>query len=180
MQNFIKTYDDTVSKDLCQNLIHDFETRIHHHEKVITKEINFTQINLLDHQEWHHYVQKLVNVFTEYINKYISDCNIGDSVFPEKYSFEAVRMKRYLPNGEEQFLPHVDVNDHMSAKRFLAFFIYLNDNDAGNTTFPNFKINVQPKQGKMLIFPPMWTHMHAGEPPVDSPKYIIGSYLHYK
>jgi len=25
----------------------------------------------------------------------------------------------------------------------------------------------------------MWPWLHAGEPPIDKPKYIIGSYLHY-
>ena len=35
------------------------------------------------------------------------------------------------------------------------------------------------KKGDMLMFPPMWTHLHAGEKPIDKPKYMVGSYLHY-
>jgi len=38
---------------------------------------------------------------------------------------------------------------------------------------------VKPETGRMLMFPPMWTHLHAGTKPIEKPKYIIGSYLHY-
>jgi len=35
------------------------------------------------------------------------------------------------------------------------------------------------KKGSILIFPPLWTHLHSGLKPIDKPKYIVGSYLHY-
>ena len=39
--------------------------------------------------------------------------------------------------------------------------------------------NREPEAGKLLMFPPLWTHKHAGTMPIKEPKYIIGSYLHY-
>ena len=45
--------------------------------------------------------------------------------------------------------------------------------------FPKLKHEVKCKKGTMLMFPPMWTHLHAGLKPIDKPKYIVGSYLHY-
>jgi len=29
------------------------------------------------------------------------------------------------------------------------------------------------------MFPPMWPWLHAGQKPINKPKYIVGSYLHY-
>jgi len=29
------------------------------------------------------------------------------------------------------------------------------------------------------MFPPLWTHPHAGLKPISNAKYIIGGYLHY-
>ena len=60
-------------------------------------------------------------------------------------------------------------------------FIYLNNNEKGQTV-------VNPKDGKfvsfctrgsILLFPPLWPWMHTGMSPIDTPKYIVGSYLHY-
>ena len=34
-----------------------------------------------------------------------------------------------MPNDIDEFNDHVDVGNHESAKRFLAFFFYLNDTD---------------------------------------------------
>ena len=100
-------------------------------------------------------------------------------MFPSRYGFEEFRLKRYLPNDIDEFRNHVDVSNYENARRFLVFFLYLDDNEKGHTTFPQSNISVQPKAGRILMFPPMWTHLHAGTKPVDKPKYIIGSYLHY-
>ena len=39
-------------------------------------------------------------------------------------------MKKYMPNNIDEFKEHVDVSDYASARRFLVFFLYLDDNDA--------------------------------------------------
>ena len=90
-----------------------------------------------------------------------------------------MRLKRYLPNGVDQFGNHVDVADLESARRFLVFFLYLDDNDGGSTTFPDYDVTSKCKKGSLLMFPPLWPWLHAGEKPIDKPKYILGSYLHY-
>ena len=69
--------------------------------------------------------------------------------------------------------------DYASAKRFLVFFLYLKDNKEGYTSFPEYDLKVKPKAGRLLMFPPLWTYKHIGHKPIEVPKYIIGSYLHY-
>ena len=88
-------------------------------------------------------------------------------------------MKRYEPNDIDEFKEHVDVGDYDSARRFLVFFLYLDSNKEGATSFSNFDIAIKPKAGRLLMFPPTWTYLHTGHKPIDKNKYIIGSYLHY-
>ena len=99
--------------------------------------------------------------------------------WPEKYGFEQVRFKKYEDNDKDEFREHVDVTDYNSARRFLVFFLYLNNNDGGETTFPEYDIKIKPETGKVLMFPPLWTYKHTAEKPKNQPKYIVGSYLHY-
>ena len=87
-----------------------------------------------------------------------------------------------MPNDIDEFAAHVDVGNQESAKRFLAFFFYLNEteNESGCTEFPHYQLRVVPKTSRMLVFPPMWNYLHAGRKVTgNTPKYTMGSYLHY-
>jgi hypothetical protein len=88
-------------------------------------------------------------------------------------------MKRYLANNTDEFAYHVDVQNYASARRFLVFFLYCDDNKAGQTIFNDMNINISCTKASLLMFPPLWTYLHSGSIPIDKPKYIIGSYLHY-
>jgi len=178
--NFIKVYNDVISPELSQQLISMFEESENQHEDIVLEgHRSFKQVTLQNHPEWKPFTEQLSERFFMYIEQYMKDCNITDKMFPEQFAFEQFRMKRYLPNDIDEFDNHVDVGNIDSAKRFLVFFLYLNDNEGGQTEFPQHDISVQPVTGKMVMFPPMWTHLHAGRKPINTPKYIIGSYLHY-
>ena len=87
-----------------------------------------------------------------------------------------------MPNDEDQFKVHVDVVRSMgdSAKRFLVFILYLSDvEEGGETSIPRYNLKVKPKQARLLMFPPFWTHPHKGEKVIKGTKYTIMSYLHY-
>jgi hypothetical protein len=99
-------------------------------------------------------------------------------MWPDKYGYETIRMKRYLANDYDRFDYHVDVKDYATARRFLAFFIYLNDVEEGGETEFLFG-RVKPKMGRLVMFPPMWPWFHAGQKPVSGTKYFIQSYCHY-
>ena len=88
-------------------------------------------------------------------------------------------MKRYLPNNKDQFKAHVDVQNYDTARRFLVFFLYCSDNEAGQTLFNELDINTHCTKASLLMFPPLWPYLHSGVKPINTPKYIIGSYLHY-
>jgi len=190
MDNYIKVYDDVIDETSCKELISKFEDEHEMYETVHQEEgdsaISFEQLNLFT-QGWTDVQKGLLDLFQDYIVHYKLDCNIYDKMWPEKYGYEAVRMKRYLSNDYDRFDPHVDVMNHESARRFLAFFIYLNDvEEGGETKFMNINTpgtyipyDVKPKRGRLLMFPPTWQYYHAGLKPVSNRKYIIHSYCHY-
>ena len=77
-------------------------------------------------------------------------------------------------------MDHVDVGDYISARRFLVFFVYLNDvKEGGETEFPTLDLQVSPECGTILVFPATWTFLHRGNVPISNDKYILGSYKHY-
>ena len=93
---------------------------------------------------------------------------------------ENVHFKKYEANGLDVFKNHVDVIDPGPlSKRFLVFIMYLSDvEEGGETTIPRYNIKCKPKAGRLLMFPPYWTHPHQGEQVIKGTKYIMMTYLH--
>ena len=180
MKKYIKTYDNVLPMNLCKTLIDKFEQSQDQWVKTdLEGHRHFTEININQHNDWSNMVTGLYNVLKPYIAKYKEDCKITKTQWPDKFGFEQIRFKKYEPNNKDEFKSHVDVGDHASARRFLVFFLYLNNNFGGQTSFEEYDTVVQPERGKLLMFPPTWTYLHAGHKPLKTPKYIIGSYLHY-
>ncbi len=180
MKKYIKVYDNVLPEDQCQALIERFEVNKDQQVSTDLKDHrHFTEININQHKNWENVVSALYTTLRPYVDKYKSDCNIKEKQWPDKYGFEQIRFKRYLPNDKDEFKEHVDVGDYNSARRFLVFFLYLNSNFDGRTSFSEYDMQVYPKSGRLLMFPPTWTYLHSGYKPKLESKYIIGSYLHY-
>ena len=59
--------------------------------------------------------------------------------------------------------------------RHLTFIFYLNDVDEGWTQFYHGD-QVEPKTGRLLMFPSTWTYLHQGYPPKQN-KYIVTGWI---
>jgi len=192
MDKLIQVYDNVIDEVSCKELINKFENSHEYFETVHVEDdnnrISFEQITLVDHEEWASVQNGMLELFQDYILHYKVDTDVTKIQWPETYGYEAIRMKRYLNNDYDRFDPHVDVMNYPTAKRFLAFFIYLNDVDeGGETEFLHIKkpgtyipFKVEPKQGRLLMFPPMWPWLHAGHKPISGMKYLLHSYCHYE
>tara|TARA_B110000902_G_C13934831_1_gene447396 strand:+ start:40 stop:633 length:594 start_codon:yes stop_codon:yes gene_type:complete len=189
MNNYIQIYKNVISDEYCDELVKKFELNSDQHKindfrqgENIPNEgsTSFTSLNLNENSyKWIDDITKISEVYIKYLKQYKKDCDIKKSMWPSKCNFEEFRMKRYLPNDTDQFKAHVDVNNYNYARRFLVFFIYLNDNERGETNFPQLELASPCKKGSLIIFPPLWPWLHAGMKPINKPKYIMGSYLHY-
>jgi hypothetical protein len=185
MKHYISTYDNIISKTFCNELIEKFENNPQCYSVEDKSSQNwamhFTQINFYKHDIFKQEREKLDTIFREAVNHYVYDNQIEKAQWPSKFRFEQIRMKRYLPGGEDRFDLHVDVTDYNSARRFLVLFFYLNDEfEGGETVFPQLNIMVKPKAGRLIMFPPMWSWPHKANPILSGkPKYIVGTLLHY-
>ena len=161
MFNYVKIYNDVVSDSKCKELIDRFESDTKCHEiQNNGNETTLTQINLLNSSNtiWKDDANFLVNVIMEHVEKYKKDCDIKSFQWPDKFGIEPLKIKRYLPDTTDMFPDHVDVLDYKTARRFLIMFLYLNNNEGGQTiikpkddTFVSFC-----KRGSLLIFPSFW------------------------
>lgn len=180
MEKYIRVYKNVVSDEFCDKIVSKFEKNSSQMEIIENQSRpNFQQINLHKHEEWKKFCTTLQITFQKYLKEYKEDCGITEYHWPEQYGFEEYRMKRYMPNNNDQFKAHVDVQNYASARRFLVFFLYCDDNEAGQTLFNDFNISSKCVKGSLLMFPPLWPYLHSGLKPIKKPKYIIGSYLHY-
>jgi prolyl 4-hydroxylase len=181
-KSYITVYDEVLPADKCDYFIDKFENDKSVHEiQDNSHDATLTQINMLHSPEtiWREDVNFLMQTIGVVVDEYRNEHQLSSYQWPEKFALEPPKLKRYLPNTSDEFPPHVDVLDYETARRFLVVFFYLSDNMGGHTYFPTMDIEVECKKGSCLLFPPLWTHIHAGKAPVMTPKYIIGSYLQY-
>ena len=184
MDNMIIVYDDILDKEFCQRLIEKFEAT---DDKTVWNDYRkFSDTLLLENIEyWKDEIPVCLDAFTKIIEKYKDDLPWPDEhkkLFPKEYILEGIKLKKYSPNDIDEFPWHVDVITAETGLRFLAFFIYLDDNDAGETEFIENKtttISVKCIGGRAIMFPPMFPWVHCGRKPVNKPKYLLQSYLHY-
>ena len=175
IKDYITVYDDVITSKSCDDLVNFFEKNVEKSFKEEKKNKSFQELNL---QYFPQYRDETNELFKSFVDKYQKDNNIPDSCWPSSYELENTRFKKYLPNSNDRFDLHTDATIRETSTRFLAFFIYLTDNELGHTSFPTRDIKIQPKKGKLLMFPPNFCYPHIGEKVTDKPKYIIGNYCH--
>ena len=146
MEKWIKTYPKIFSKEECAGLIEWFEILDENNQLVQTKlegHREFDEVNLNDFREQTLKMQlDVYKRFDDILEKYKQDVNVHEKAFPEKSAWEEIRIKRYRA-GRGNFLDHVDVGNYISARRFLVFFVYLNNVDfGGETEFPTLDLQV--------------------------------------
>ncbi len=76
---------------------------------------------------------------------------------------------------------HIDGGSHDFADRQLVAVWYLNDvpGPGGETEFLYQQVKVQPQKGRLLLFPPFWTHVHRGVELQQGVKYIATTWLSF-
>lgn len=183
LEDYIRTYDYTLSDDVCKNTIKMYEELDEVEDWDRNGRPQFTQFNLTqyleenNHNDWGLIHNAFIESANLYVQKYMDDVDCRQ-FFPLKSSIEQFRIKKYRAGTDDRFDRHVDVGDYASARRFLCLFCYLNDVEQGGETAFD-EMTIKPKRGRLLIFPPTWTYPHAGLPTISNDKYIAGTYCHY-
>ena len=188
----VKTYRDSLGKSMCEKIISIFENS---DEKKIgitsmgenrntkrTMDIHSSQITKLS--EWRTIERILHKELNNKLEQYYYEINNGDNVNPFFLPYPSTtdsgfNIQKY-DKGDGFYKFHHDgcVGDE-GTYRTLTYLWYLNDvSEGGETEFKDFKI--KPEQGKLLIFPALWSYPHRGNMPLSSDKYIMTGWIYSK
>jgi len=97
--------------------------------------------------------------------------------FKGPFKDEGYQVQRYLPG--EYYHWHVDGGSHELSRRQLVALWYLNDcpGPGGETEFLHQQVSVRPERGKLVLFPPFWTHEHRAAVVRTGVKYIATTWV---
>jgi len=185
--------DNVLSVDFCEKVLGVFEKSKSHQmdgstgsginkEIKDSKDIHLYQlqsneskeIDLEFYQCLHDSTLRVVSELTNH------PCSIGwapDYLFNHDTGYQ---LQKTQPGG--RYVWHIENAQSIdcfktgSAARTLTYIIYLNDvpeDHGGSTGFLYQKLKVQPKAGRLVLFPPYWTHVHSGYPLEKGIKYIM-------
>ena len=175
--DFIKVYDDVLTEEECHKCIEIFKSgnekrEIENHTK------KFTQywMSENEHGKFLDIIRFKIGIYHSKYESYISERLDYKFIFPGTYEFEGFTIKRYVPELKEEFRRHTDTSTTETYSRFLSSLIYLNDVEEGGQTVFN-DVTINPKEGRLILFPPLWMFPHSGKMPISNIKYILTTYL---
>ncbi|HET7929786.1 MAG TPA: 2OG-Fe(II) oxygenase [Rhodanobacteraceae bacterium] len=181
LHDYVRWYDGALTPVFCEQLIASFNQSVPHHvrrergwraglDASAWTELDITPLSDAPLKEF------FFHQITEYLARYNTEVGLEIPV-PASTLLAPLRIKRYVPGASEEFQLHFDSIGEV-ANRYLVFLWYLNDvEEGGETDFSGLGIRVQPRAGRLLVFPPYWMYQHAGRPPVSGDKYILSTYL---
>lgn len=179
---FLEAYPDTLSAAECDEIIQRFEAD----SRKFSSRTQFrlapsirsgTMLPTGEFSEWRNIKDRIDAVvrdrLVDYVGKYVSVKNLSA---PGKFYVSDALIERIEPGQGYGF--HIDAGPWGTQDRFLATLIYLRDvREGGFTEFPYQSLRVAPRAGLMLMFPPFWTHLHRGMPPLSETKYNITNFV---
>ena len=183
---YIYEKENSLNRELCQQIINYFETSSFKNDGVtqagLNKEIKDTTdlhfamepvlFKDIDSILWNELSKNLY----EYIEKINKNCF---HLTAKKYTDTGFQIQKYIKNTGK-YVYHHDSKIEFEEKqnRILTFLWYLNDVEEGGETefFGSYKI--KPKCGKIVLFPSTWTFPHCGKTPISSDKYIITGWIY--
>lgn len=165
LENFIGVWDNVFDNQFCEWIKDYFNTtsfvfnRNYAHvqdKQVVLHAFSPAEAN---------YIQQGVDYcLSQYMEKYTYLSNFN------YYSSNVLIQKTEPMEGYHNF--HCEDTTWEVASRTLAWTVYFNDiDDSGETEFLYQHVKINPKAGRVAIWPGSFTHLHRGNPPGKT-KYI--------
>jgi hypothetical protein len=183
---FIEEFPGAVSADLCAKIIDCFErdptrkpSRVIVEGKATSHEFRSgTQLALnRDSPEWEALFMAVVPALRATMEQYMAKHRgMKELVEAEGLDCTVPMIERVDPG--QGFDWHYDAT-RTATDRVAAGLLYLNSvAEAGETEFVDGR-KVKPVTGKIVLFPPYWTHFHRGVTPAREPKYVLSYFWIY-
>jgi hypothetical protein len=180
--SFIYEIRNALPGELCRDMIRRFEAntdqqyagRIGQNQAEEDSIKKTTDLRISGRADWKDVDRSLMQSLAKAFNE------IGQSFpFFAANSFKDIgyNMQRYLPG--EYYHWHVDGGPGEFSQRQLVAIWYINDVEGpgGETEFPLQEVLVKPEEGKLVLFPPFWTHVHRAVTMEKGVKYIATTWV---
>ena len=184
--DFIYVSDGALEPEFCKNVIEKFEKDDNKHQGIIAGGRSNTSIkdsvdlNITKYPNWKeedHVFYQSINIHHAlyYNGKWSKEQFISADLKDSGYQIQRTR-----PGAGYTWHHDAVFDQSRRGIRFSTFIWYLNDIDEGGYTEFIDGTKVQPKTGRICIFPATWTFIHRGYPPKNQTKYIVTGWLHSK
>ncbi|MBS35449.1 MAG: hypothetical protein CMO26_05935 [Thiotrichales bacterium] len=179
MEHFIRVYDNHLSPEICEEAIERFEAakdkfpglilRADGNLAVEPSKKRTMEFIIENDPSWQRVENHLQQHYVACVNEYAQEFPHLGGVVGNLFS-EPFRIKKYQPG--DFFDWHIDCGGK-NFSRVIAIQFYFNTvQDGGETEFQFQDLNVESVQGRVVIFPTIWTYYHRGSPVRSNPKYI--------
>lgn len=180
--HFIRMYRDSFSKELCDEVIRRFEADERKHASTTATRDkprlrSGTMLQIGDLPEW----KDIADAYSAAVEK---NLQAYAQAFPTLQQLVSSPATKRTPPLLERIEPgqgfgmHIDASVAGTHDRMVSVLMYLKDvEEGGSTQFPFQSIQIKPRAGMMLLFPPYWTHPQQGVSPVSGLKYNLTSYV---
>ena len=175
---FIKTYK--VDSELCEKIIKSYK----HSKKIgatIKRNDGMRKDNQIDFAEMDMRNTDLAVEFFDILHTSIDDYikTLGLQNILGPYYYTNMLIQGYEADNFESYSSwHCEAGNLNNSNRMLIYSLYLNDDFEGGTTdFMFQKHQEKPKQGKLILFPPGYTHVHRGGMVLSGEKIIATGWV---
>ena len=183
--DFIIEYQNILGKTFCNTIIAKFLKDENKEKGVTTKGLDEDyKISIDLHSDkwtgegWSIIYSVLQDALHSHIIKYYDV--LGNKFAPYPTTIDSGFQIQQYKASEGKYEFHNDFWTDERGFRTLAYIFYLNDVEEGGETEFYDGSKVKAEQGKLLIFPALWTYTHKGNMPISSDKYIITGWIYSK
>jgi hypothetical protein len=180
--HFIRLYRDTFSRELCEEVIRRFEADPRKHASTTAARDkprlrSGTMLQIGDLADWADINDAYAKALEKNLEAYATAFpTLRQLVFSPATKRTPPLLERIEPG--QGFGMHIDASIAGTHDRMVAVLMYLKDvEQGGETQFPFQSMQVKPRAGLMVLFPPYWTHPHQGTSPISGYKYNLTSYV---
>lgn len=186
-------FPNILHQEVCDGIIDLFEKRTdlqysgQTSSGVVKEHKDSTEIcitsNLLSQSDWNEYLNKvfvsLQDGLDRYKKQFSYEKDIGIDNIADWKIEEFANIQRFYP-GQGYKIWHCESPNKRYCDRVLVWMIYLNDiDDNGGTEFYFQDKIVKAEKGKLVIWPPYWTHFHKSQISSTQTKYIITGWFNF-
>jgi Rps23 Pro-64 3,4-dihydroxylase Tpa1-like proline 4-hydroxylase len=182
--SFIYVVDDAISSEDCQALVTRFESCSDQHyagrigeSRLLAEELKkSTDLHISGREDWADFDA----LFRDSMRMAIKSLSALHPFFSAN-RFKDLGYNLQRTREGEYYHWHLDAGPGELSQRVLVALWYLNDvsGPGGATEFFHQNLSIQPKAGRLVLFPPFWTHLHQNSRLENGVKYISTTWLCY-